>query len=145
MRVYSIGFTKRTAAQFFGALRAAGVRRLVDVRLRNSSQLAGFTKQTDLPFFLRELCDADYRHEPLLSPSQELFDFRRKQGGDWDEYQRHFLELLASRRVEERLNRAIFDVPTVLLCTETTAEECHRRLVLEYLQRHWGGLEIVHL
>ncbi len=98
MEVCTIGFTKKSAAQFFGALRAAGVRRLLDVRLNNSSQLAGFTKRDDLPFFLRELCGADYVHEPLLAPTDELLHAYRKRKGDWPTYERGFLALLAERR-----------------------------------------------
>lgn len=145
MEVYTIGFTQKTAEGFFGLLKAAGVRRLLDVRLNNSSQLAGFTKRDDLPFFLRELCDAEYEHEPLLAPTQEILDAFKKRRGSWDEYERQFLELMRSRRVEERLDRAVFVRPTVLLCSEPTAEHCHRRLGVEYLRDRWGNLDIVHL
>lgn len=145
MEIYSIGFTKRNAADFFGALRQAGIKRLLDVRLHNSSQLAGFSKREDLPFFLKELCGAEYVHEPLLAPTQELFDNYKKNNGSWEEYERKFISLMRVRRIEERLQRQTFDIPTVLLCSERTAELCHRRLVLEYLQENWGDLKIVHL
>jgi uncharacterized protein (DUF488 family) len=145
MEVYSIGFTKKSAADFFGALRKAGVRRLLDVRLNNSSQLAGFTKREDLPFFLQELCGADYRHEPLLAPTQDLLDDYRKEKRGWPDYERRFLELMAERRIEQALDRDLFAVPSVLLCSEPTADRCHRRLVLDYLQAKWGDLTIRHL
>ena len=145
MQLYTIGFTQRPADDFFGALRRAGVKRLLDVRLNNTSQLAGFTKREHLPYFLRELCGADYVHEPLLAPSQDLFVFRRKQNGAWEEYERAYRRLLAEREVERRLNPELFSGPSVLLCTEPTADQCHRRLAAEYLQQHWGGLEITHL
>jgi uncharacterized protein (DUF488 family) len=145
MEVYSIGFTRRTAERFFGTLKGAGVRRLVDVRLNNSSQLAGFSKRDDLEFFLSELCGAEYVHEPLLAPTQELLDGYRKDKGGWDPYAAAFLELLEERAVERTLERSLFDVPTVLLCSEPTADFCHRRLVLEYLERRWGDLTIRHL
>ncbi len=145
MDVYTIGFTKRTAADFFGTLKRAGIRRLLDVRLNNTSQLAGFAKQEDLRFFLKELCAADYMHEPLLAPTQEILDAYKKGKGSWEEYVRCFLALLAERRVEARLDRSLFEVPTVLLCSEKSATHCHRRLVLEYLQAKWGDLRIVHL
>lgn len=145
MEVYTIGFTKRPAAEFFGALIRAGVRRLLDVRLHNVSQLAGFTKRDDLAYFLQALCGAEYRHEPLLAPTQELLDAYRKRRAGWDEYARGFLALLAERRVETALDRSLFAVPTVLLCSEPTAERCHRRLVLEYLQAKGGDLTIRHL
>jgi uncharacterized protein (DUF488 family) len=143
--VYTIGFTQKTAAEFFGALRRAGIKRLVDVRLNNSSQLAGFTKRDDLPFFLQELCGAEYVHEPLLAPTQELLDAYKKKRGVWADYERSFLQLMEERRVEQRVPRGMFEVPTALLCSEPTADHCHRRLVVEYLQANWGDLKPVHL
>ena len=124
-----------------------GIRRLLDVRLNNVSQLAGFSKRDDLAYFLRTICDVEYVHEPLLAPTQELLDQYRKSGVGWDAYERRFLTLMAERRVEEHVSPDFFATPTVLLCSEATAERCHRRLVLEYLQRAWGGdtLRIVHL
>ncbi len=147
MEVYTIGFAKRSAAAFFGALKHAGVRRLVDVRLNNTSQLAGFTKRDDLPFFLREICGAEYVHEPLLAPTRELLEGYRKARGQaaWQEYERGFLRLLRTRLVESRIDRALFARPTVLLCSEPTAERSHRRLVVEYLQSTWGDIQAVHL
>src|SRR5262249_13214726 len=125
VEIYTIGFTKRSAADFFGALRRAGIKRLVDVRLNNSSQLAAFTKREDLPFFLRELCGADYRHEPLLAPTRELLDDYKKRRGGWQAYEERFLALMAERVVETALDRSLFDRPTVLLCSEPTPEHCH--------------------
>lgn len=145
MKVYSIGFTKKTAADFFAALRQAEIRRLLDVRLHNASQLAGFTKRDDLPFFLKELCGADYLHEPLLTPTPDLLEGYRKKRISWGEYEPRFLSMLADRVVEQKIDRKLFQIPTVLLCSEPTATRCHRRLILEYLQEKWGGLEIVHL
>src|SRR3712207_5719690 len=111
MRLYTIGFTQRSAADFFGTLRRAGIRRLVDVRRRNSGQLAGFSKREDLPFFLAELCGAEYVHEPRLAPSEELLgDYRKKRLG-WSEYEPRFLALLAERRVERIIDPSLFDVP----------------------------------
>jgi uncharacterized protein (DUF488 family) len=146
MKVYTIGFTGKTAEAFFGALRRAGVRRLLDVRLHNTSNMAGFTKQRDLPFFLREICAVEYHHEPRLSPSEELFRGIRGRKIAWSEYERGFLALLAERRVESHVDRALFAGSTVLLCAEASADHCHRRLVLEYLDRKWkAGFEPVHL
>jgi len=145
VEVYSIGFTQKTAEQFFNLLKQAGIRRLLDVRLNNVSQLAGFTKRDDLRYFVREICGAEYRHEPSLAPTPEILSAYRKQECPWAEYERKFLALLEERQVETRLERALFSVPTALLCSEPTAEQCHRRLVLEYLAGKWGQLEIVHL
>ncbi|MDP8951624.1 MAG: DUF488 domain-containing protein [Actinomycetota bacterium] len=146
MEIYTIGFTKKTAPEFFGALRRTGIRRLLDVRLNNSSQLAGLTKRDDLPFFLEELCGARYAHEPLLAPTPQILDAYRKGEEGWPEYERRFLELMRERRVEEKLDRDLFRVaPTALLCSEVRPERCHRRLVLEYLGPKWGGIRPVHL
>jgi len=144
MEVFTIGFTQSTAAHFFERIRDAGIKRLLDVRLNNTSQLSGFAKRDDLAFFLRELCSADYVHEPLLAPTQEMLDRYRKEGHVWADYEQKFLRLLLSRKVET-LNKAPFLSPTVLLCSEATPELCHRRLALEYLQQHWNDLTITHL
>jgi uncharacterized protein (DUF488 family) len=145
VEVYTIGFTKRKAAEFFGALRHVHIKRLLDVRLNNSSQLAGFTKKEDLPFFLKELCGAEDIHEPLLAPTQDLLDAYRKRKGSWQEYEQQLLALMKERRIEERVERTLFEVPTVLLCSEATADHCHRRLVVEYLRDKWNNMTIIHL
>jgi uncharacterized protein (DUF488 family) len=145
MEVYSIGFTKKTAEQFFGTLRKEGIRRLLDVRLNNVSQLAGFTKRDDLRYFLREICSTEYVHQPLLAPTQEMLDDYKKRKGTWQEYERRFLTLMSERKVEEQLDQSIFATPTVLLCSEPTPDHCHRRLVLEYLAAKWGNITIRHL
>lgn len=145
MEVYSIGFTQSTAENFFGRLKDAGIRRLIDVRLNNSSQLASFAKRDDLRFFLNELCQAAYLHESLLAPTQPMLDDYKKAKGDWHDYEKRFLALMTERRIEEKIDRGLFQVPTVLLCSEHTAQHCHRRLVLEYLRDKWGDLEIKHL
>jgi uncharacterized protein (DUF488 family) len=143
--IYSIGFTQRTAEEFFGVLREAGVKRLMDVRLNNTSQLAAFAKRDDLRFFLREICGAEYVHEPMLAPTQGMLDAYKKRKGAWAEYEREFVGLMRERRVEETILREGFEMPTALLCSERTAEHCHRRLVMEYLAEAWGGVELRHL
>jgi uncharacterized protein (DUF488 family) len=145
MEVFTIGFTKKSAEEFFGLLRRHGIRRLVDVRLNNVSQLAGFAKRDDLRFFLREICAAEYVHEPLLAPTQEMLDEYKKRGGAWKAYETAFLELMASRRIEDRIPKPLLSAPSVLLCSEPTAENCHRRLIVEYLNEKWGGLIAHHL
>lgn len=140
MQIFTIGFTRKSAQQFFRILSEAGVRRVLDVRLHNASQLAGFTKLGDLEYFLRQILGVDYLHLPLLAPTQELFEQR----GDWTVYQARFSALLAARKVEDQLDRATFD-RACLLCSESSPDHCHRRLAAEYLQRKWGNLEIRHL
>lgn len=145
MEVYTIGFTRKPAEEFFGLLKAAGVKRLVDVRLNNVSQLAGFAKRHDLEFFLKELCGIEYVHELRLAPEKEMLDAYKKQQGAWDEYEREFRQLIADRQIETTVGRELFEVPAALLCSEPTAEFCHRRLVVEHLQEKWGDLAITHL
>jgi len=144
-KVYTIGVTKRSAEEFFEAIKKAGIRQLLDIRLNNSSQLAGFTKRDDLRYFLKAICGVSYKHELLLAPTQEIFDAYKKSHGSWSNYEKAFFALMATRQVEIKLPRSIFDSPTVLLCSERTAERCHRRLVLEYLQSKRGDIEIVHI
>lgn len=143
MRIYTIGFTKTTAENFFGRLKASGARRIVDVRLNNVSQLAGFAKRDDLAYFARALCGMDYEHVPELAPTQEIIDGVRKKGGSWADWQAAFLALLAERRVEN-MDRSRLD-GACLVCAEDKAQHCHRRLVAEYLKERWGDVEIVHL
>lgn len=145
MEICTIGFTKKNAAEFFGILRGAGIRRLIDIRLNNNSQLAGFTKRDDLRFFLGELCGAEYVHEPQLAPSKEILDAYQAKQLSWEDYETRYLDLLAERDAEHAVDRRLFDDRGVLLCSEPTAEHCHRRLAAEYLAAKWGGAEIVHL
>ena len=143
MKVFTIGFTKRSAESFFTALRTAGARKLVDVRLNNISQLAGFTKKNDLRYFAREICAMEYIHLPQLAPTQDLLDEYKKARAPWSTYERKFLDLMAARQIEET-DKILLD-GACLLCSEEKPEHCHRRLVAEYLRDKWGALEIVHL
>jgi uncharacterized protein (DUF488 family) len=145
VEVYSIGFTKKSAQDFFGILKQHKIRRILDVRLNNVSQLAGFAKKDDLRFFLHEICGAAYEHEPLLAPTQQMLDQYKKEKGSWQAYEEAFLNLMNERQIQDRIDHASFQEPTVLLCSEPQPDHCHRRLVLEYLSRAWGGLTIRHL
>ena len=144
MKLFTIGFTKKKAEKFFGLLSSSGVRRVVDVRLNNVSQLAGFAKRDDLAFFLRRVCGIDYVHLPDLAPSRELFtDYRKKRVG-WNDYEKRFLDLMRERRIENSIPKEIVD-GGCLLCSEDKPHHCHRRLVAEYLDERWGGIDIEHL
>lgn len=146
MEIFTIGFTKTNAENFFGRLSSNQVERLLDVRLNNRSQLAGFAKRDDLAFFLRELVGAGYEHAPLLAPTEDILKaFKRKGAMLWGEYEALFLELMREREIERKLDKSSFRERTVLLCSEDTPDQCHRRLVAEYLADKWGDLEIVHL
>lgn len=145
MEIYSIGFTQKSACEFFEKLKAHGIERLLDVRLNNTSQLAGFAKQADLAYFLKAICGAEYEHEPLLAPTQEILDAFKKKKGDWDVYTGEYLNLIRSRKVESTVSKESFSKKTVLLCSEPTPQHCHRRLALEYLRDQWGDIIIHHL
>lgn len=143
MTIFTIGFTKKSAQEFFTRLQRPGLVRVVDVRLNNSSQLAGFAKKSDLEYFLRSICKIDYVHLPALAPTQELLDSYKKKKGDWERYAADFLELMRERNAESAVEKTLLD-GGCLLCSEDTPEHCHRRLVAEYFQHIYGG-EIIHL
>jgi uncharacterized protein (DUF488 family) len=145
LEIYTIGFTQTTAEHFFGRLKSAGVQRLVDIRLKNDSQLAGFAKARDLPYFLRELVGAAYVHEPMLAPTADILDAFKKQKGDWGNYVESFMALMKQRSVQDKLDPTDFEVPSAFLCSEATVENCHRRLVVEYLADYWPNVKAVHL
>lgn len=143
IKLFTIGFTKKSAEQFFTLLKSAGVARVLDVRLNNVSQLAGFTKRDDLEYFLRAIGDIGYSHLPTLAPTKDILDALKKDGGTWATYETKFLTLMQERAIETQ-EKAFFD-RGCLLCSEHEPGECHRRLVAEYLAEKWGGIEIVHL
>jgi len=145
VRIFTIGFTKKSAEEFFTLLKKSGAKRVVDVRLKNESQLSGFSKKEDLRFFLKAICKMDYLHLPELTPTEEIFETYHadiKKG--WPRLEKDFLKLLAKRKVEESVPRKLLD-DAVLLCSEPTPEHCHRRLVAEYFAKKWSGVEVVHL
>lgn len=144
MKLFTIGFTKTTAERFFNRLRRSGAKTLVDVRLNNVSQLAGFAKRDDLKFFARELSGMGYIHLPQLAPTKDMLDALKKDKGPWSAYEGKFLELMESRCIEESVPKDVLD-GGCLLCSEDKPHHCHRRLVAEYLDRKWGGIKVEHL
>jgi len=144
IKLFTIGFAKKSAERFFALLSEAGVQRVLDIRLNNVSQLAGFTKRDDLRYFLRALGGMDYLHLPELAPTKELLDEYRKNGQDWSAYEKAFLDLVSRRRIEDRVSEDLLD-RACLLCSEETPDRCHRRLVAEYLLNALGNIEIIHL
>lgn len=146
MEICTIGFTKHSAQSFFELLTSEGVEQVVDVRLNNTGQLAGFAKRDDLRYLLNRLCGAEYLHEPeLLAPTSELLKAYRNDEVTWDDYEIRFLELMTHRRLEDKLSPEMFTPRTALLCSEHTAEHCHRRLIVDYLAIHWPGITALHL
>jgi len=146
MAIYTAGFAEWSASEFFRRLKTLGVRQLIDVRLRPTSQLAGFAKKRDLEFFLREIVGADYLHVPALAPTADLLNQYRKREIDWNQYELQFLQLMEERAVENLVSQAMFEVPSLLLCSEHHPNRCHRRLVVEYLGRKWNSLgDVIHV
>lgn len=143
MKIFTIGFTKKSAETFFTRLQVAGVKRIVDVRLNNVSQLAGFSKKDNLRYFLKVICKMNYVHFPNLAPTKAIREAWTK-NGDWKLYERSFLELIRTRRIEETTSPEVLD-QSCLLCSEETPDQCHRRLVAEYFRDRWGDVEIVHI
>jgi len=145
MKLFTIGFTKKSAEKFFTRLKDAGVRRLVDVRLNNVSQLAGFAKKDDLRYFTKAICHIDYVHLPELAPTAEILDpYKKVKNGDWPLYEKQFLNLMRARQIETTTPRELMD-GGCLLCSEEKPHHCHRRLVAEYLQQHWPDVQIEHI
>lgn len=144
MKLWTIGFTKKSAKSFFETLLESGAKRVVDVRLNNVSQLAGFAKRQDLAYFLDKICGIEYVHLPVLAPTQEMLDEYKKARGSWQTYEQRFLNLMKERRIEDEVPRDLIE-NGCLLCSEEKPYHCHRRLVAEYLKQHWGDVDIRHL
>jgi uncharacterized protein (DUF488 family) len=143
--VSTIGFTKTTAERFFERLLVSGVTKVIDVRLHNTSQLAGFAKADDLAYFLKRIGNVRYEHHPLLAPTDAMLKVYKKEKGDWGAYEVSFLALMKERQIENQLTPEMLD-GSCLLCSEATPHHCHRRLVCEYLNAKWdGALEVRHL
>ena len=144
MKLFTIGFTKTSAAHFFGRLKAAGVTRLIDVRLNRNSQLAGFAKEGDLAYFAQELCGIEAEAIVELAPTPEMLAAYRAREIGWTEYAAKFKRLIARRRIETVLDRARLE-GACLMCSEALPHHCHRRVVAEYLREKWGKVEVVDL
>jgi uncharacterized protein (DUF488 family) len=144
MTLFTIGAGKKAAAEFFPLLQKNGVRRVIDVRLNNTSQLAGFTKKADLAYFLKAIAGIDYIHMPEFAPTEELMDGYKAGKIAWAEYAAEYARILADRGALTGAAAKFFD-GACLLCSEPAARQCHRRLLAEALAARLPGLEVVHL
>jgi uncharacterized protein (DUF488 family) len=144
IKIYTIGFTQTSAEAFFGKLIKAGVKKIIDARLNNRSQLAGFAKKEDLRFFLKALGNIDYLHMPVLAPTDEILTEYKKKKVNWQAYEKKFQALMEKRRIENIVSSAELD-QSCLLCSEHLPDYCHRRLVAEYLKSKWENVDIIHL
>lgn len=142
--LFTIGFTKKNAEQFFTTLKDARVKKVIDTRLNNVSQLAGFTKRDDLRYFLHGLHGIEYAHSQILAPTQEMLDSYKKGGADWATYESAYTKLISDRQIETIFTPELLDT-ACFLCSEHTAEHCHRRLAAEYLQKYIPNLVVRHL
>lgn len=143
--LFTIGFTQTTASRFFERLQRARVKRIIDIRLHNSSQLAGFAKSEDLAYFLNAIGGIGYTHRPELAPTDDILKAFKKEKGDWSLFEARFLSLMAERKVENRFRAEDLD-GACFLCSEATPHQCHRRLLSEYLNEKWGHtLKVTHL
>jgi uncharacterized protein (DUF488 family) len=144
IQLFTIGFTQKSAQTFFETLTKAGVKRVIDTRLNNVSQLAGFAKRQDLAYFLNAIGQMEYVHLPELAPTKDILDTYKKVDKDWESYEQAFLKLIAERQIEQQISPEMID-KGCLLCSEAKPEHCHRRLVAEYLNEKWGDVKICHL
>ena len=144
INLFTIGFTQKTAQKFFDDLQKAGVKRVIDTRLNNVSQLAGFSKKADLEYFLKVIGGIDYVHVLDLAPTQDILDEYKKKKVDWTIYEQKFRQLISSRRIETKVSPDVIN-NACLLCSEAKPHNCHRRLVAEYLKDKWGNINICHL
>lgn len=145
MKTFTIGFTQKSADKFFTLIKNNNISRIIDVRLNNVSQLAGFAKRDDLKYFLSELCDADYIHLEELAPTKDILDDYKKKIITWEVYEEKFINLIAKRNIERIVDKSLLD-NGCLLCSEHNPHHCHRRVVVDYLNHHWDtDIEVIHL
>ncbi len=144
IKLYTIGFTGKSAEQFFTLLQNSKVQRLVDTRINNVSQLAGYAKATDLAFFTKTIAHADYTHNIDFAPTKDLLADYRNKKITWTAYENEYLNLLDRRKIANKINIEELH-QNCLLCSEHTPEKCHRRLLAEFLQQRFGGIDVVHL
>ena len=144
IKLFTIGFTQKTAQDFFETLAKVGVKKVIDTRVNNTSQLSGFAKKNDLQYFLQSLQGISYDHVLSLAPTKELLSQYRKKEMGWEHYQEQFYQLISERAIENQISPDSLHC-SCLLCSEAKPHYCHRRLVAEYLQQKWGNIEICHL
>ena len=147
MNLYTIGFTQKNAQEFFSLLKYNKIELLIDIRLNNKSQLAGFTKDPDLKFFLDQILKAQYVHDIIFAPTKELLDNYKKGLISWEGYEKEYNTMISTRQIEKVFNNIVQNKfqNICLLCSEATPECCHRRLLAEYLQRLNSEINIIHI
>jgi uncharacterized protein (DUF488 family) len=143
-KIFTIGFAGKSAESFFSLLEENNIKKLIDVRLNNVSQLAAFAKKDDLEFFLKRILSCEYIHRPDLAPTEIILKDYKNKIINWEVYTAEYIKLLNSRNIASSLRKDEI-VDSVFLCSEHQPQFCHRRLLVEYLQKQWDDLEIIHL
>lgn len=143
-KIFTIGFTGKSASKFFELLENNGVTKIIDTRISNSSQLSGFAKGSDLRYFAKKISNISYEHHLEFAPTKELLGLYRSKKVTWDEYAVHYVNLIQSRNVTEQIKIEDYD-NCCLLCSEHASDKCHRRLLAEYLQSRYSDIEVIHL
>jgi len=143
-KIFTIGYAGKNARQFFSILKQAGIRQVIDVRLYNTSQLAGFTKKQDIEYFLQVIVGASYTHLPIMAPTKQLLNDYKKKLISWQQYETRFKTIIAQRQIDKHIEPGDMDM-ICFLCSEAKADNCHRRLVAEYLAGLWPDISIHHL
>ena len=143
-KLFTIGFTQKTAAQFFELLRVNAIQKLVDTRLNNSGQLAGFSKKDDLKYFCKELIGAEYFHWEESAPTSDILDAYKKKIIPWDEYAKEYEALLSRRRIESQIDAVLGERVACLLCSEAKPHHCHRSILAKYISNTTGRSVSVH-
>ncbi len=144
IKVFTIGYAGKNAQEFFSILKHAGIKKILDVRLYNTSQLAGFTKKQDIEYFLQTIVGAEYIHMPIMAPTKQLLNDYKKGLISWQQYETQFKSIIVQRQIDKHIIPQDMDM-SCFLCGEATADNCHRRLVAEYLAEHWPNISIRHL
>ena len=145
INIFTIGFTQKSAESFFNLIKKSNITTLIDVRLNNISQLAGFAKRDDLKYFLKEICSVDYIHLPILAPTEDILKAYKKKEISWDVFESKFLDLMSQRNAEKHVNYNELE-NGCLLCSEHEPHFCHRRLIVEYLNKNSDyELNVTHL
>lgn len=145
-KLFTIGFTKKTAEEFFNYLKDSGVCTVIDIRLNNTSQLAGFSKYPDIEFFLHSICGIDYIHEPMFSPSEKTLKKYKKKEIDWDIYKKEFNQTMNERNINTLIKEKYLNLDNVcLLCSEPIPDNCHRSIIAEDFLNADNKIIVTHL
>ena len=143
-KVFTIGYVDKNARKFFTILKQAGIKKVIDVRLYNTSQLAGFTKMQDIKYFLQAIVGAEYVYMPIMAPTEQLLNDYKKGLINWQQYETQFKSIITQRQIEKHIVPHDMDM-SCFLCSEAKPDNCHRRLVAEYMAEHWQNITIQHL